>query len=83
MGRPSESRLLSTFGTHKMHDSSILNPEVRLVLSTREAARCLGREQQTLRKWACKGDGPILPVRIGGRLGWRVQDIRRLVKLDE
>ncbi len=49
------------------------------IVSTKIAAQALGRKQQTLRKWACEGSGPIRPARINGRLGWRVEDIRRLV----
>lgn len=49
------------------------------ILSTSEAARALNRRQQTLRKWACTG-GPIRPIRINGRLAWRVADIRRLLE---
>ena len=50
------------------------------ILTTEEAARALNRRPQTLRRWACLGDGPIRPVRINGRLGWRVEDLRRLLE---
>lgn len=50
------------------------------IVSTRIAAQALGRQQQTLRKWACEGSGPIRPARINGRLGWRVEDLRRLIE---
>lgn len=49
------------------------------VLATREAAAVLNRSQQTLRKWACLECGPLRPVRINGRLAWRVSDLRRLL----
>jgi hypothetical protein len=41
----------------------------------------LNREPQTLRGWACHGDGPLRPVRINGRLHWKVVDIRKLVEV--
>ena len=49
------------------------------VLATREAAAVLNRSQQTLRKWACLECGPLRPVRINGRLAWRVSDLRRVI----
>jgi len=48
-------------------------------LPTDEAAAALNRAPQTLRKWACLEDGPIRPIRINGRLHWRVSDIRALL----
>jgi len=56
--------------------------EIRAALDTKEAARHLRREAQTLRSWACKGTGPIKPIRIGGRLLWRTADIRRLLGVE-
>jgi hypothetical protein len=56
-----------------------LHFELRAALDTNEAARHLRREPQTLRSWACKGSGPIKPVRIGGRLLWKTADIKRLL----
>lgn len=49
------------------------------VLPTDEAATALNRKPQTLRKWACLENGPIRPVRINGRLAWRVSDIQALL----
>lgn len=49
------------------------------VLSTNEAAAVLNRQPQTLRKWACLENGPLRPIRINGRLGWRVADIEALL----
>jgi hypothetical protein len=49
------------------------------ILSTKDAAAILTRRPQTLRIWACYENGPIRPVRIHGRLGWRVQDIQALL----
>lgn len=58
-----------------------LASETRAVLSTREAAFQLGRAQQTLRLWACNEDGPLRPLRINGRLAWRVADLRKLLEV--
>lgn len=49
------------------------------VLSTQEAAASINRRPQTLRKWACLENGPIRPVRINGRLAWRVSDLMELL----
>ncbi len=48
-------------------------------LPTTPAARTVNRQPQTLRKWACSGNGPISPLRINGRLAWRVSDLRALL----
>lgn len=56
-----------------------LAQENRSVISTNEAAFHLGRKPQTLRKWACYEDGPLRPVRINGRLAWRVADLNRVL----
>ena len=57
-----------------------LNQERRTTLPTKEAAAHLNRKPQTLRLWACYENGPLLPLRIGGRLAWPVVDIRRLLQ---
>jgi hypothetical protein len=65
-----------------MHQTNIvvsLDNEPRAVLDTNEAAFHLGRRPQTLRKWACHENGPLRPVRIHGRLAWRVEDLKRIV----
>lgn len=49
------------------------------VLPTNEAAAAINRAPQTLRKWACLENGPIRPVRINGRLAWRVSDLMALL----
>lgn len=49
------------------------------VLTTDEAAAAINRKPQTLRKWACLENGPIRPVRINGRLAWRVSDLQALL----
>ena len=49
------------------------------VLPTNEAAAAINRAPQTLRKWACLENGPIRPIRINGRLAWRVSDLMQLL----
>ena len=56
-----------------------LASERRAALPTSETAAHLGRQVQTLRVWACKGTGPIKPIRIGGRLLWKTADIKSLL----
>lgn len=55
------------------------NAELPAVLPTKLAAKAINRAPQTLRKWACLENGPIRPVRINGRLAWRVSDLQKLL----
>ena len=48
-------------------------------LPTNEAAAAVLRQPQTLRRWACFESGPIRPIRINGRLAWRVSDLQALL----
>lgn len=52
----------------------------RPAITTDEAAHYLNRKSQTLRTWACYENGPILPIRINGRLAWQVSEIKALLK---
>lgn len=49
------------------------------VLPTDQAAAVINRAPQTLRKWACLECGPIRPIRINGRLAWKVSDLQALL----
>lgn len=51
------------------------------VVSTEAAAAAINRKPQTLRKWACLENGPIRPLRINGRLAWRVADLQTLLSV--
>ncbi|MFT4242552.1 MAG: DNA-binding protein [Acidovorax sp.] len=55
-----------------------LETVTRPTVPTPQAAYYLNRSQQTLRIWAMN-ERPIRPVRIHGRLGWKVVDIRKLL----
>ena len=46
-------------------------------VDTDRAAYYLNRKPGTLRGWACNGNGPIQPQRVGGRLAWPVAEIRK------
>jgi len=48
-------------------------------VKTDAAAHYLNRQPKTLRLWACKQNGAISPIRINGRLAWRVYDIKRVL----
>lgn len=50
----------------------------RELVNTREAAQAILFKEQTLFKWACYGNGPIQPVRIGRSLRWKVSDLVKL-----
>ena len=57
-----------------------LESVTRPTVDTAAAAYYCNRQQQTLRGWACKtGTGPLVPIRINGRLAWPVSEIRRLL----
>jgi len=56
-----------------------LAQESRTAVTTEAAAYYLSRKPQTLRAWACLENGPIRPVRINGRLAWRVSDLQSLL----
>lgn len=57
-----------------------LENEQRETVNTEVAAAHLDRKPQTLRTWAYMENGPIRPLRIHGRLAWRVADLLALVK---
>lgn len=51
----------------------------RDTLPTNEAAKVINRKSQSLRKWASQENGPIRPIRIFGRLAWKVSDLALLL----
>lgn len=53
--------------------------DLRQAVNTALAAKALGRQPQTLRKWACYENGPIRPIRINGRLAWSLDEIAALL----
>lgn len=59
-----------------------LHDEMRMALDTSTAAYHLNRACQTLRIWACRENGPLRPIRVNGRLAWKVADIRRVLEGD-
>jgi hypothetical protein len=50
----------------------------RPTVDTAAAAYYLNRRPQTMRGWACLGNGPLRPLRVHGRLAWSVADLRKL-----
>jgi len=61
-------------------DTPAIDPRARPVLTTAEAAQILCRRPQTLRKWAALECGPVRPIRIMGRLGWKTEEVLRLAR---
>jgi hypothetical protein len=59
-----------------------LDSETRAAIPTDAAAFHLNRKPQTLRSWACFENGAIRPIRIKGRLAWRVSDIKAVLNGD-
>ena len=56
-----------------------LAQETRLTLPTVEAGFHLNRAQQTMRLWAMRENGPLRPIRVNGRLAWKVADIKAVL----
>lgn len=55
-----------------------LEEVTRPTIPTEQAAYYLCRRPQTLRMWAMNsGTGPVSCIRINGRLGWNVAELRR------
>jgi hypothetical protein len=52
---------------------------VNQFVDTVEAASLLRVKPQTMRRWACYGEGPIQARRACGRLRWAVADIKRVL----
>lgn len=63
---------MSRFGNTPPALESLTVPTV----DTAHAAYYLDRSPQTLRTWASKGNGPVKPQNINGRLAWPVAKIR-------
>lgn len=73
-----ELKLSNYVNSVKLYPS--LDLDTRTAIPTAAAAYHLSRKDQTLRAWACLENGPIRPIRINGRLAWRVADIRALLE---
>jgi hypothetical protein len=71
------SLALETAAAHNLFP--LLETVTRPTVPTDAAAYYLNRTPQTLRKWACLENGPIRPIRINGRLAWRVSDLQNLL----
>lgn len=65
--------------SNEVRNFTPLHLETREAITTAEAAFHLNRKEQTLRTWACLENGAIRPVRINGRLAWKVSDIQQLL----
>jgi hypothetical protein len=60
--------------------NSLIN-EIRSTVDTATAAHHLNYSKQTLLTWACRGTGPLQPIRVRGtrKLQWRIADIRKII----
>ncbi|MBT9505510.1 hypothetical protein [Rhodoferax sp.] len=56
-----------------------LELETRPTVGTAAAAYYLHKQQQTMRIYACRENGPIRPIRVGAHLHWKTDDIRQLL----
>jgi hypothetical protein len=73
--KPRKQRGLSTSEQREL----FARTDVEETVLTHEAAPLLRIAPQTMRRWACYGDGPIRPTRVGGRLRWALSDIRKIL----
>lgn len=64
--------------SHEAKRELLQRHQVEETVETNDAAPIINRRPQTLRRWACYDDGPIKPVRINGRLYWKVRELRAL-----
>lgn len=65
---------------HAPQQFPALESVTRPAVDTAAAAYYLNRRPQTLRGWACNsGTGPMVPIRINGRLAWKTDDLRRVL----
>jgi hypothetical protein len=46
--------------------------------TTKVAAKFLGVTEQTMRTWASKDNGPLVPIKHGRRNGWLTEDLIRI-----
>jgi Helix-turn-helix domain len=69
---PKKLRGLSPDELRLLYESTGVDQKV----PTNKAAALFGLEPQTLRRWACKGSGPIRPTKVNGRLRWSVAEIK-------
>lgn len=76
---PSEVVPKRVLAMHKVKDLASQPAGLPEVLPTKQAAPLINRAPQTLRKWACLECGPLRPIRINGRLAWRVSDLEKLL----
>ncbi len=69
--------------TKKNNRISIFD-QIRTHISTEEAAFYLCLRPQTLRSWDCpsiKYEAPLKPIKIGNKLLWSVEDIKKLLQI--
>jgi len=70
---------LATVTAHNLQVFPPLEQVTRSHVPTDAAAYYLNRKSQTLRAWACLENGPVVPIRINGRLAWSVAEIKSLL----
>nr|WP_295521168.1 DNA-binding protein [Limnohabitans sp. Rim8] len=63
------------------NDIPPLESVTRPTVNTAAAAYYLNRKPQTLRCWAVSEGGAVNPIRISGRLAWKVADLRRVLEV--
>ena len=63
----------------KIHEIYLpLEDVTKPLLTTSEFCHYTNLAKQTAWLWACKENGQIRPVRIGGKLGWPTKEVKYL-----
>ncbi|RII84030.1 hypothetical protein [Neopusillimonas maritima] len=73
------SQNIRSFQIDSEKGCTALDALTKPTVDTATAAFYLNRKPQTLRVWACRENGPIRPLRVNGRLAWRVADIKAII----
>ena len=71
---------MKTATAHTPSSFPPLEQVTRTTVESNAAAYYLNRKPQTLRNWSCLENGPLRPIRVNGRLAWRVADIIAVLK---
>lgn len=72
--------LPATAAAHNLPEFPPLEQITKPNLTTEEAAYYCDRAEQTMRMWACKQPAGVpRPIKISGRLAWKVSDIKSLL----
>ena len=76
-GHAADNRPTAEIWNGDVAPASPPSAEIPDMLSPGEIAAKFGRSTRTMRRWAQRGD--LVPIRIGGGVFFRAEDVRRLI----